>query len=211
MSRNKYLIAIMFSCFSCAEPPRELSVLGPYKVVDEIVDGHLNTDTVFTSIRPFEFIDQEGNTVNHQTIEGKVYVTDFFFTSCPTICPKMKQQMLRIYDAYSDFDNLVLLSHSIDPVRDSVGRLKDYADKLGINSEKWHLVTGERDSIYSMAKHYMIAAQEDKLAPGGYAHSGAFLLVDQNKQIRGIYDGTDAEEVDQLIADIELILNQSEP
>ena len=115
--------------------------------------------------------------------------------------------MLRLYNDFEDNDDVIFLSHSIDPKRDSVARLHDYAEKLGISSERWHLMTGERDDIYSMAKHYMIAAQEDKLAPGGYAHSGAFLLVDKSKQIRGIYDGTSAEEVDQLKEDIQKLLN----
>lgn len=188
--------------------PKNLPVLGPYTLEDEIVDGVLQTDTVYTTIRSFEFVDQDGQTIDHSTIEGRVYVTDFFFTSCPTICPKMKQQLLRVYDRFEDQPELVLLSHSIDPVRDSVGRLKTYSEKLGIESSRWHLVTGEKDSIYSMARYYMIAAQEDALAPGGYAHSGAFLLVDRNKQIRGIYDGTNPDEVDDLMEDIEWLLNE---
>lgn len=193
---------------ACTESkPKELPVLGPYTVEDNIIDGKLKTDTMFTTVKLFSFVDQDGNTVDHSTIEGKVYVTDFFFTSCPTICPKMKQQLLRVYEQYKDEDQLVLLSHSIDPKRDSVERLNKYASKLGIESSKWHLVTGERDSIYAMAKHYMIAAQEDKLAPGGYAHSGAFLLIDKNKQVRGIYDGTLPEEVDVMIEDIKLLLS----
>ncbi len=192
----------------CEEAPKNLPVLGPYTVEDEIVDGVLKTDTIYTSVKSFSFTDQDGQTVDHSTIEGKVYVTDFFFTSCPTICPKMKQQMLRIYEKYQDDPNVVLLSHSIDPKRDSVARLKNYADKLGIQSTTWHLVTGDRDEIYDMAKHYMIAAQEDPLAPGGYAHSGAFLLVDRNKQVRGIYDGTNPDEVSDLMEDLEFLLHE---
>ncbi len=211
MSRSKWVLPLgmMFLLVSCGEEvKKELPVLGPYKVVDEVVDGALVTDTMFTTVRPFSFTDQDSNEINHATVEGKVFVTDFFFTSCPTICPKMKQQMLRVYDAFDGESQLVLLSHSIDPIRDSVGRLKDYADKLGIQSDRWHMVTGNRDSIYSMAKHYMIAAQVDELAPGGYAHSGAFLLIDRNKQIRGIYDGTSEEEVDVLMEDIEWLLHE---
>ena len=118
--------------------------------------------------------------------------------------------MLRIYDEFEDEDDLILLSHSIDPVRDSVARLNTFAKKLGVESSKWHMVTGNRDSIYGMAKHYMIAAQKDDLAPGGYAHSGAFLLVDKNKQIRGIYDGVDPESVDELMDDVKRILTKEQ-
>ncbi|MEX2596271.1 MAG: SCO family protein [Salibacteraceae bacterium] len=204
-----YFLSVL-ALMSCEEQQKKkLPVLGPYAVTDIIIDGKLKTDTVFTTVRPFSFYDQNGDNITHKTIEGKVYVTDFFFTSCPTICPKMKQQMLRVHERFRETEDLVLLSHSIDPKRDSIARLKTYADKLGIDGSRWHLMTGERDSIYSMAKHYMIAAQEDRLAPGGYAHSGAFLLVDRNKQIRGIYDGTDPDDVDDLMSDIEVILNES--
>jgi len=194
---------------SCTQEKKELPVLGPYAVTDVITDGKLITDTAYAQIRPFLFYDQDGAEITEASVEGKVYVSDFFFTSCPTICPKMKQQMLRVYEEYYDNPNLLLLSHSIDPKRDSVARLKEFATKLGVESSKWHLMTGNRDSIYSMAKHYMIAAQEDGKAPGGFAHSGAFLLVDQNRQIRGIYDGTDPEDVDVLIDDIEGLLNNT--
>ena len=192
---------------SCKSEKRNLPVLGPYAVTDVITDGKLVTDTAYTQIRPFSFYDQDSTEITEKTVGGKVYVSDFFFTSCPTICPKMKQQMLRIYEAYYDNPNFILLSHSIDPKRDSVARLNEFATKLGVESSKWHLMTGNRDSIYSMAKHYMIAAQEDGEAPGGFAHSGAFLLVDQNRQIRGIYDGTDSEDVDVLVDDIDDLLN----
>jgi protein SCO1/2 len=114
--------------------------------------------------------------------------------------------MLRVYDELDGEEDLLFLSHSIDPVRDSVARLNTFAKKLGIESSRWHMLTGDRDSIYRMAKHYMIAAQKDDLAPGGYAHSGAFLLVDRNKQIRGIYDGVDPESVDELIIDVKQLL-----
>lgn len=196
---------------SCEEnSSKDLSVLGPYEIHDAIVDGQMQLDTIYTQIKQFEFYDQDSNVIDHNTIEGKVYVTDFFFTSCPTICPKMKQQMLRIYDEFEDEDDLILLSHSIDSVRDSVARLNTFAKKLGVESSKWHMVTGNRDSIYGMAKHYMIAAQKDDLAPGGYAHSGAFLLVDKNKQIRGIYDGVDPESVDELMDDVKRILTKEQ-
>lgn len=199
-------IGLQFQACDTTQATKDLPLLGPYMVEDRVVDGVIKSDTVFTTIRPFSFYDQDSNEVTHATIEGKVYVTDFFFTSCPTICPKMKQQLLRVTEEFKDNADFIILSHSIDPKRDSVQRLHKFADKLGIETDRWHLMTGERDSIYSMAKHYMIAAQEDKLAPGGYAHSGAFLLVDKNKQIRGIYDGTLPEEVDKMMLDIKRLM-----
>ncbi|MEZ4721133.1 MAG: SCO family protein [Flavobacteriales bacterium] len=194
--------------FSCNEKEnKSLPILGPYQVVDLVKDGQLVSDTSFIQVRPFSFWDQDSNLITQKDVEDKIYVCDFFFTSCPTICPKMKQQMLRIYEEFREEPRIVLLSHSIDPKRDSVARLKSFAEKLGIQSTNWHLLTGERDSIYSMAQHYMIAAQEDDLAPGGFAHSGAFLLVDRNRQIRGIYNGTDPEDVDQLMIDMRTLLS----
>lgn len=203
-----WIALVLLVLIGCKEEEKQLPLLGPYTVIDKVENGVFKADTVFTTVRNFAFVDQEGDTIDESVFSGKLYVTDFFFTSCPTICPKMKQQMLRIYETYKEEQDLVLLSHSIDAKRDSVGRLKTYADKLNIEATKWHLVTGDKDSIYSMAKHYMIAAQEDALAPGGYAHSGAFLLVDKNRQIRGIYDGTNPDEVDELIADIRWLLDQ---
>jgi len=208
LSASAVLIGMLVQ--GCVDSPSApLPVLGPYEVNDTIIDGKLKTDTTFSTVRPFSFVDQDGNEVSEATINEKIYVADFFFTSCPTICPKMKQQMLRLYTAFEGNEDVIFLSHSIDPKRDSVARLHDYADKLGIVSSRWHLMTGERDAIYSMAKHYMIAAQEDNSAPGGYAHSGAFLLVDKNRQIRGVYDGTSPEEVDQLKVDIERLLSDA--
>jgi len=208
LSASAVLIGMLVQ--GCVDSPSApLPVLGPYEVNDTIIDGKLKTDTTFSTVRPFSFVDQDGNEVSEATINEKIYVADFFFTSCPTICPKMKQQMLRLYTAFEGNEDVIFLSHSIDPKRDSVARLHDYAVKLGIVSSRWHLMTGERDAIYSMAKHYMIAAQEDNLAPGGYAHSGAFLLVDKNRQIRGVYDGTSPEEVDQLKVDIERLLSDA--
>jgi protein SCO1/2 len=199
-------IGLQFQACDNAETTENLPLLGPYMVEDRVVDGVIKTDTVFTTIRPFTFFDQDSNEITHATIEGKVYVTDFFFTSCPTICPKMKQQLLRVAEEFQSENDFLILSHSIDPKRDSVQRLHNFAEKLGVESAKWHLMTGNRDSIYSMAKHYMIAAQKDDLAPGGYAHSGAFLVVDKNKQIRGIYDGTLPEDVDKMMLDIKRLM-----
>lgn len=205
--KNLFLPLSLAVLFSCSEPEtKELPVLGPYKVSDSIVNGKLMTDTVYSAIRPFAFWDQDSNLITEKAVEGKVYVTDFFFTSCPTICPKMKQQMLRIYEEFQNEPRLVLLSHTIDPRHDSVATLHKFADKLGVSSDRWHFLTGNRDTIFDMAEHYMVTAMEDKLAPGGYAHSGAFLLVDTNRRVRGYYDGTKPEEVDQLIKDIRLLL-----
>ena len=114
----------------------------------------------------------------------------------------MKRQMYRVYEAIKDVPDIVLLSHTIDPEHDTVETLKQYANGLGIETDKWHMVTGEQDAIFSMAKHYMLGVMKNEEVPGGYLHSGSFVLVDKKNRIRGYYNGTKTEEVDQLIADL---------
>lgn len=157
-------------------------------------------------ITEFTLVDQDSNVITKETFEGKIFVTDFFFTSCPSICPIMASQMLRVYKEFEGEEDLLFLSHSIDPKRDSVDVLKAYADKLGVSSERWHFVTGGKDRIYSLAEEYMVTAFPDESVPGGYEHSGYFILVDKNFQVRGFYDGTVAEEVDELMVDIKWLL-----
>ena len=143
------------------------------------------------------------------TPEGKIYVADFFFTTCPTICPKMKTQLLRIYDKFAEDDRVRILSHTIDPEYDGVRVLKEYAKKLNITSPRWNLVTGKKSDIYRLGeKSYMVTAQEDANEEGGFVHSGAFILVDQNRHVRGIYDGTKEEDVNHLIEDMTLLLKE---
>ncbi len=155
---------------------------------------------------PFSFINQDNQTVTQELVAGKISIVDFFFTSCPSICPIMKRQMVRVYEAFQDEPAVVLVSHSIDPEHDTVEVLHAYAAGLGITTSTWHLVTGDQDEIFAMAKHYMLAAMKYDEAPGGYLHSGSFVLVDDERRIRGYYDGTDSEAVDRLIEDVKILL-----
>lgn len=157
---------------------------------------------------PYTFTDQLGDPVNQELFSGKVYVADFFFTTCPTICPIMKTQMLRIYQKFKDNDQLLLLSHTIDPEHDTVAVLNDFASRLGISAERWHLVTGDKRQIYDTAKRYGLAAMEDENAPGGFIHSGSFTLVDRQGRIRGYYRGTEEDAVDRLMKDIGRLLDE---
>lgn len=168
--------------------PRELPVLGNGPVT------------------PFGFVAHTGDTITEKDMNGKVTVTDFFFTSCPTICPVMKTQMLRVYEKYRDNDRVLLLSHSIDPEYDTREVLADFAKKLEIDGHTWYFLTGDKDSIYARAEQYMISARADASAPGGYVHSGAFLLIDGDRNIRGMYDGTREQAVDSLMKDMDLLL-----
>lgn len=168
-----------------------------------------NGDTVYHTIPPFQFVDQDSNLVTNETFSGKVYVADFFFTSCRTICPKMKTQMLRVYEEMADQPDVLILSHTIDPEYDTVALLHDFAERLGVSSDRWHFVTGNQDSIFSIARRgYFSAVMADDTEPDGYIHSGAFLLVDRKGRIRGTYDGTKEEEVNRLIGDIRRLLKE---
>ena len=167
-----------------------------------------NGDTIYHSIPDFSFIDQDSNIITNETFAGKAYISDFFFIHCPSICPKVKAQMLRIYEKFEDNDNLLLLSHSIDTRNDTVPALKAYANKLEIETDKWHLVTGDHDLIYEMADKYFVAALVNEDAPGGFDHSGRIILVDENRHVRAFAEGTDPEDVTRFMQDVENFLNE---
>ena len=153
----------------------------------------------------FKMTDQQNREVTEADIKGKIHIVDFFFTSCPTICPKMKSQMLRVLEAFNNDPQVVLLSHTIDPDHDTVEVLADYANRLGIKGDQWRFLTGNKDSTYNLAEAYMVSAMSDPNAPGGYIHSGALILVDKNRHIRGYFDGTSKEATDKLIAAIKVL------
>lgn len=203
-SKLLFVLFIAVATASCSIEEPELPYLGP-PVISE------SGDTTYHSIPDFAFVNQYGDTVTQANFEGKIYVSDFFFTSCPTICPVMKSQMLRVYEHFKEDNRVGILSHSIDPRHDSVAVLAEYSANLGVTDDKWNFVTGDQDTIYEIAqKSYMTTALEDSTAieEGGFVHSGAFLLIDTNRNVRGHYDGTIEEDVSQLIRDMELLLTQ---
>lgn len=164
-------------------------------------------DTTYHVIPDFQFINQDSMVITNETFKDKVYVADFFFTSCPTICPKTAQQMLRLYKRYEAEDRVALLAHSIDTKHDTVPRLKEYANSLEVSAPKWHFVTGVKSEIYEIADDYMSIAIEDPDAPGGFDHSGWFILVDKDRHIRSFCNGTDPESVDKFMKDIDWLLD----
>ncbi|MCA6078044.1 SCO family protein [Fulvivirga sedimenti] len=202
MKRNKFIFGLVFVIGICAvscsnEPGNEedLPILGRKEI-----DG---TDTIYHTIAEFKFVDQDSNFVTNETFEDKIYVADFFFTSCPTICPIMKTQMLRVYEEFRDDPEIGILSHSIDPTHDTVALLHEFAKDLGVTGNQWRFVTGDKEKIFEIGqKSYIVTAAEDSTEPGGYIHSGAFILVDKERRIRGIYDGTKPDQVDRLMNDI---------
>ena len=177
----------------------DLPVLGP--------EGHTIPAFAFTGIDSVE--------ISHRTVEGKVKIVDYFFTHCPTICPIMSSQLARTQawlKGHDLDDDIVLMSHSVDPVRDSPGRLKDYATRIGADTTNWKFLTGEKDDLYDQARFgYYLTALESDTAAGGFFHSDTFVLVDQDNRIRGLYDGTSTAEVDAMMMDAaSLVLNDAE-
>ena len=166
------------------------------------------TDPAYDSIHripSFAFTDQDGKTVTEKTVEGKIYVADFFFTRCGSICPKMTGNMALLQTRFSDDDDVMFLSHSVTPMMDSVPALKKYAEEKGVVSGKWHLLTGDKDAIYSIAKKQYYAGDTVGYYQTGneFLHTENFILVDKHRRIRGVYNGTLALEMERLGDDIE--------
>ena len=198
LSKIVFVFLVVLGC----QQEKKLPFLGPKEVGKQ-------GDTLYHKIPNFKFLNQDSLWISQKDMAGKIYVADFFFTTCPTICPTMKTQLLRIYDKFAEDDRVRILSHTIDPEYDGVRVLKDYAKKLNITSPRWNLVTGKKSDIYRLGeKSYMVTAQEDANEEGGFVHSGAFILVDQNRHVRGIYDGTKEEDVNHLIEDMSLLLKE---
>jgi len=186
---------------SCHETAPKLPILGE----PSIAGG----DTIYPTIANFSFYDQDSNAISNNSFSNKIYVADFIFLSCPTICPVMTKQVQIVYKTYASDERVAFISHTIDPKNDTIPRLRAYANKLGVSSKRWHFVTGDKDSIYSIAnKSYFSAAYPDSSAPGGFTHSGGLLLVDKNRHIRGVYNATRPEETARLINDIQILLKE---
>lgn len=207
MEAKKYLLLVfIFSSFliSCSKAERKLPIFGRPTII--------GNDTVYSTIKPFSFLSQNSLKVTEKTFDNKIYIADFIFLSCPSICPVMTNEMKKVYEVYKKNPNIYFISHTIDPENDTIPRLKAYTENLGVDGNKWFFVTGEKDSIYSMAEEsYFATAYVDKTAPGGYVHSGGLLLIDKQKHMRGIYDGTNPLETERLIADLKILLKEQFP
>ena len=205
-----FIFLIIFSLTSCNSGEQKLPILGERDWIKKTVDGKEVVDTIYNTIPPFSFVNQNSDTVTEKIIDGKIYITDFFFTTCPTICPVMKRQMLKVYEKFKGNKDVMILSHTIDPEHDTPQVLNTFAKDLGVTGNQWQFLTGPKEKIYEIGlKSYMVVAKEDKSAEGGFLHSGAFVLVDKDKHVRGIYDGTTEEGTKRIIADIQTLLDES--
>ena len=163
-------------------------------------------DTVFHQIPDFDLVDQNGRAFKKKNLSGKIYVADYFFTTCQSICPIMKKQMGRIYKEFLSDSEVVLVSHTVNPEYDSVAVLKEYSKTLGVNQKKWIFLTGEKPKLYSLARNgYLLDAGVGSGGSDDFIHTQNFALVDKNFSIRGYYDGTDSLEVNRLINEIKLL------
>jgi protein SCO1/2 len=198
------ILIIALSLVGCTNTGKKLPIIG-----HPILTGK---DTIYSTIKPFTFLSQDSAVVTGKTFDNKIYVADFIFLSCTSICPIMTSEMKKVYEVFKTNPNICFLSHTIDPGNDTIPRLKAFAESLGVDGHKWFFVTGEKDSIYSIAENsYFATAYPDKSSPGNYIHSGGLLLVDIHKHIRGVYDGTNPKETERLITDLKILLNEQFP
>ena len=201
MKNTFIFIQICILIMGCKPQNQQLPILG-----NPIKQGN---STIYPAIPPFRFTNQDSIEVTERTFEGKIYIANFIFLNCPTICPRMTKELLKVYNTFHTNPNILYISHTIDPERDTVTNLKRYANSLKADSHKWFFVTGKKSYIYHIAeKAYFMTAYADKEAPGGYVHSGGLLLIDKNRHIRGVYDGTNAEETERLKQDIQILLSE---
>jgi len=202
----KIKLSIVLSIFilfnACKQSPqKKLPVLSKFKIV--------NGDTVYQQIPSFHFINQDSMPYGSDKLKNKVHVADFFFTSCPGICPVMTSQMQRLQEMTKDYPPFQIVSFTVDPERDTPSKLKKYALSHRADLSRWVFLTAPMDSIYKVGiKGYYLGMQKDSTEPGGYLHSGRFVLVDKKGLIRGYYDGTNAHDVDRLAGDLKNLLQE---
>jgi len=213
MKKLIWPVMAMLAFAACTNKDKgtKLPIYGERQAVTKTVDGKQVTDTVYATIPAFSFVDQNRETISEKNLEGKTYVADFFFTSCPSICPTMQRNMLSVAKAYQGKADFKLVSFTIDPRHDTIPVLKEYAEKLGAKADQWYFLLGKKEDVYQLAeKNYLVAVSENKEAAGGYVHQGWLVLVDKKGRVRGAYDGTDKKQVDQLIADVKVLMNENE-
>ena len=191
--------------YSILKPVKNLPVFQPAQVNTEMVDSTIQHIKKYHTIGDFSLINQNGETITQNDYNNKIYVADFFFTTCQTICPIMTGHMLEIQEKLNDDPSIMLLSHSVTPEIDSVAQLKKYAIEKGVNDKKWNLVTGDKEHIYTLARKSYLAAKDSPYDEYDLIHTENFILVDTKKRIRGFYDGTDPKAIETLLEDIKIL------
>ena len=202
-------VALVLGAYLIIRPSDRLPIYHPSQLDPRLVDPSLKGQAGEHHILDFTLMDQKGALVSLADVKDRIVVADFFFTTCPTICPKMTKQMVRVQEAFADEDRLMLLSHSVTPEMDSVPVLAAYAELHGANYAQWRFLTGDRKQIYDLArKSYFAVLDEGDGGPDDFVHTENFVLVDPQRRLRGFYDGTSATDVDRLIGDIHKLLEE---
>jgi protein SCO1/2 len=201
------LLAVVLVIASCSKE-RKLPIYGVRDTrVIKNADGSSTVDTIYQTIPKFDFLNQDSVSLTNDNFKDKIYVADFFFTSCPSICPIMHRNLKKVYTSFKENPEVMFLSHTIDYKYDKPSVLKKYAAKLGVDANKWEFAYGNKEDVYKIAeKSYLVSVQEDTTSKDIYVHQGWLVLVDKDKRIRGAYDGTDAKAVEQLEKDIPVLL-----
>lgn len=197
---------IILLMYQALQPEKRLPIYQPSMVNPELVDSTLVYVKKYHTIADFELVNQNGDTITQETYADKIYIADFFFTTCPTICPVMTANMADIQEVIRDDDEVLLLSHSVTPEIDSVQQLKKYALEKGVIDSKWNLVTGSKKQIYELArKSYLAVLTDGDGGPYDMIHTENFILVDKERRIRGFYDGTNPDEIAELLEDLKVL------
>ncbi len=182
---------------------KPLPIYQPSELNPQLVDASLQHKGKGHQVANFHLINQLGDSISQDNLEGKIYVADFFFTTCPTICPRMTEQFFRLQKTFKEEDDIRLVSHTVFPDHDTVEVLKAYAEEYGVDSQMWYLLTGDKKQIYDLArKSYFAVTTTGDGGDEDFIHTENFVLVDKEKRLRGFYDGTSPEAVNQLMLDI---------
>lgn len=199
-------IVIIFLFYNALQPKKMLPIYQPADFNPELVDTSVQHVKKYHTVSDFSLVNQNGTAITQEDYKDKIYVADFFFTTCPTICPIMTKNMAFIQEQILDDEEVMLLSHSVTPVIDSVPQLKKYALEKGVIDRKWNLVTGDKKQIYQLArKSYMAVKDDGDGGPFDMIHTENFILVDKQRRIRGTYDGTNPEEIEELLQDLAIL------
>lgn len=206
-------VASIIGYFISINKTKSLPIINPVDLVEEMVDSSLLRIGYGHTIGDFSFLDQNGNTISQVDLENKIYVVEYFFTTCATICPKMNIQMQRIQKAFKGNQDFKILSFTVNPEVDTVEQMKRYALSHEADDKQWHFLTGNKKDLYQLARtsfFILKPAEAQNLGDAGsdFIHTNNFVLIDRKKRIRGYYDGTSQKEVNQLIKDIELLFNE---
>ncbi len=196
---------IIYLFYNALTPQKRLPIYQPSMVNQDLVSEDIRYVKKYHTIADFALLNQNGEVVTQANYEGKIYIADFFFTTCPSICPIMTKNMLAIQNKLKG-DDVLLLSHSVTPEIDSVAQLKKYAVAKGVDDSRWNLVTGDKKQIYELArKSYLAVKTDGDGGPYDMIHTENFILVDKKRRIRGFYDGTKTADIEKLFKDIEIL------